>query len=251
MAETALHLEQIGKRTHDGTVILHDVTLTLEAGQMMALMGGNGAGKSTLLDLVCGLTTPTSGRVTIHGHPPRAAIRAGGIGAMVQGGSLLPELTVAETIRTIAALHRVPRPTLDEDLLPLADRRVGALSGGERQRVKWALAILGNPRLLVLDEPTAGMDWHSRLRFWRQVRHHRDLGTTVLYATHYADEVDGTADLVAQLEAGRLVSLATPAQIRAAGTQEVGGAGLFTGLAALARHRLSDQKPARTEGHRS
>lgn len=249
MTETALHLEKVGKRTHDGTVILHDVTLALEAGQMVALMGGNGAGKSTLLDVVCGLTTPTSGRVAVHGHPPRAAIRAGWIGSMVQGGSLLPELTVAETIRTIAALHGVPHPRLDEGLLPLADRRVGALSGGERQHVKWALATVGNPRLLVLDEPTAGMDWHSRLRFWRQVRSHRDRGATVLYATHYADEVDGTADLVAQLEAGRLVSLASPAQIRAAGNQEVGGAGLFTGLSALAGHGTCGREPAGAEGH--
>lgn len=238
MPDVALRLDGAAKRTRTGQVVLDGITLALEAGRMVALMGGNGAGKSTLLDLVCGLTTPTSGRVEVFGRPPREATRRGWVGGMLQGGGLLDDLTVDETIRTIAALHRLPRPRLadlDEGLVPLGGRRVGALSGGERQRVKWALATLATPRLLVLDEPTAGMDWQARHAFWHQVRRHRDRGAAVLYATHYADEVDGTADLVVQLEAGRLVTLATPRQVRDAGNGDVGGAGLFSGLAALSR----------------
>lgn len=238
MPDLALRLDGVGKRTRTGQVVLDGLTLALEPGRMVALMGGNGAGKSTLLDLVSGLTTPTRGRVEVFGRPPREATRSGWVGGMLQGGGLLDDLTVDETIRTIAALHRLPRPRLadlDEGLVPLAGRRVGALSGGERQRVKWALATLASPRLFVLDEPTAGMDWQARHGFWEQVRGHRDRGATVLYATHYADEVDGTADLVVQLERGRLVSCTAPDAVRDAGNGDVGGTGLFSGLAALAR----------------
>lgn len=247
MADVALRLDGVGKRTRTGQVLLDAITLDLPPGRMVALMGGNGAGKSTLLDLVCGLTTVTGGRVEVFGRPPREATRAGWVGGMLQGGGLLPDLTVDETLRTIAALHGLPRPrpaTLDPGLARLSPRRVGTLSGGERQWVKWALATMGAPRLLVLDEPTAGMDWQARHAFWEQVRGHRDRGATVLYATHHADEVDGTADLVVQLEAGRLISLATPAQVRAAGSGEVGGAGLFTGLVALAARSGSLGTPA-------
>lgn len=198
------------RQGRDGVRALEEVSFRVSPGETVALMGDNGAGKSTLLDLVCGLTTPTSGLMEVLGQPPRAAVRDGRVAAMLQTGGLLPDLTVAETVTLVASLFdrpgEVDRALQAAGLARIADRRIAACSGGEQQRVKFALAMLPDAALLVLDEPTAGMDWHARAQFWEHMRALAERGRTLVYATHYADEVLDVADRVLVLSRGRLVA---------------------------------------------
>lgn len=214
-------------RGRDVTAVA-DVSAAIGRGQIVALMGDNGAGKSTLLDLVCGLTTPTEGSVEVLGGTPGEAVRDRRLGAVLQTGGLLPDLTVGETVGIIASLCG-RRPAAEDaiaraGLATLTDRRIGVCSGGERQRVKFALALVSQAELLVLDEPTAGMDWGARADFWDEMRALGAGGATLLYATHYADEVEGIAERVLVLSGGRLVADTTVEAIRKAGA-EAGGTG--------------------------
>ncbi|AQP45143.1 hypothetical protein RPIT_10345 [Tessaracoccus flavus] len=212
MAE-AVTVRAVGKvfhARHSVVEALDDVTFSVARGEIVALMGANGAGKSTLLDLICGLTTPTSGDVRVFGQAPRDAVLAGRLGAMLQMGGLLPDLTVAETVRLIASFY--DRPIDVDEVLrtagveDIAGRRIAVCSGGEQQRVKFALALLPGAPLLVLDEPTAGMDWRARSAFWERMRMLTAEGRTLLYSSHYADEVEAVADRVVVLAEGRLVA---------------------------------------------
>lgn len=193
------------------------VDLTVDRGEIVALLGPNGAGKSTLIDLVLGFTAPTSGTVTVFGTRPRDAIADQRVGAVMQSGGLLPDLTVAATVSMIAATFPDPRP-VDEvlalaDLTGLARRRVGKCSGGEQQRLRFALALLGSPDLLVLDEPTAGMDAASRHRFWQVMADRAAEGTTVVFATHYLEEAQNFARRIVLLDRGVVVADGTPEEL--------------------------------------
>ena len=222
-------------KSFGGQPVLDRIDLALDVGSTVALMGTNGAGKSTLLDLVCGLTHPGQGTVRVLGRRPRSAVRSGKVGAMVQSGGLLPDLTVRETLALFVRLFG-DRVRTDElldrvGLASLAQRRVALCSGGEQHRLRWAMAQASAPRLLVLDEPTAGMDWLARREFWEQVANLVGQGCTVLYSSHYADEVDEVADRVLLLHDGRIVVDASPGQVRALVAGPGEGA-LFDGLAA-------------------
>lgn len=239
MTGMLLECSGVGKRSATGDLILDSIDFAVAPGRTVALMGANGAGKTTLLDIVCGLTAATAGRVRIAGHSPREAVESGSLGGMLQSGGLLPEITVAETVDVVAALFGVSRPgdLIDRvGLRRLADRRVSACSGGEQQWVKWTLAQIPEPKLFVLDEPTAGMDWQARRRFWQEVAEHRERGSAVLYATHYADEVEGVADEIVLLDRGRVAALTTPDQARDAARGE-DAQPLFDGLARLIDER--------------
>lgn len=183
--------------------------LTVERGEIVALLGPNGAGKSTLIDLVLGFTMATTGTVEVFGTTPRAAIDAQRVGAVMQTGGLLPDLTVAMTLRTIAAF---PTPRDIDEVLDLADltalpgRRVGKCSGGEQQRIRFALALLGSPDLLILDEPTAGMDAASRHRFWDTMAARAAEGVTVVFATHYLEEAQNFARRIVMLDRGGTIA---------------------------------------------
>lgn len=189
---------------------LSEVSFAIGRGEIVALMGANGAGKSTLLDLVCGLTEPTSGRLEVLGTSPRRAVLAGEVAAMLQTGGLLPDLTVAETVGLVGSFYgrpvEVDRILGAAGLTQIAGRRIAVCSGGEQQRVKFALALIPDASLLVLDEPTAGMDWQARATFWASMRELTDAGRTLLYATHYADEVQGVASRILVLDGGRLAA---------------------------------------------
>jgi ABC-2 type transport system ATP-binding protein len=190
------------------------IDLTVRRGEIIGLLGPNGAGKSTLVDLVLGLTTPTSGTVEVFGATPAAAIAGQHVGAVMQSGGLLPDLTVATTLRTIAATFPEPRD-IDEvldlaDLTGIARRRVGKCSGGEQQRIRFALALLGSPELLILDEPTAGMDAASRHRFWDTMADRAAEGTTVVFATHYLEEAQNFARRIVMVDGGHVVADGTP-----------------------------------------
>ncbi|MGW3666576.1 ABC transporter ATP-binding protein [Streptomyces sp. NPDC005141] len=202
------------------------LTLELHPGETVALLGPNGAGKSTTLDLLLGLKNADSGTVRVFGTGPREAIVAGRVGAMLQSGGLMDEVTVAELVKLACDLH--PRPYRATDVLAragitqIADRKVDKLSGGQAQRVRFALATAGDSDLIVLDEPTTGMDVSARQAFWATMREQADQGRTVLFATHYLEEADAIADRVLVLHRGRLLADGTAAEIKArAGARRV------------------------------
>lgn len=198
---------------------VEQVNLTVQPGELVALLGPNGAGKSTTLDMVLGLTSPTSGAVSVLGRPPREAVTAGRISAVLQSGGLLRDLTVQETVQMVASLFDDPRP-VDEvltraGLAKLATRRVAKCSGGEQQRLRFALALLPDPDLLVLDEPTAGMDVAARRDFWDTMQADAEAGRTVVFATHYLEEADTFAERIVLMAKGRVVADGSTAEIRA------------------------------------
>lgn len=224
-AVEAVSFHQVTKSYGDVRAV-DDLTLDLRPGETVALLGPNGAGKSSTLDLLLGLRDADSGTVRVFGTSPREAITAGRVGAMLQSGGLMAEVTVRELVRLACDLH--PRPHRADDVLAaagltqLADRKVDKLSGGQEQRVRFALATAGANDLIVLDEPTTGMDVTARQAFWATMREQADRGRTVLFATHYLEEADAIADRVLVLHRGRLLADGTAAEIKAkAGARRV------------------------------
>ncbi|MET0866347.1 MAG: ABC transporter ATP-binding protein [Nakamurella sp.] len=194
------------------------VDLLIAPGEVVAFLGPNGAGKSTTIDMLLGLTRPDSGTVSIFGQRAIEAVQAGRVGAMLQGGGLLPEVTVRELVGTFAALHRRPMPVQRAmelaGITDIAGQKTTKLSGGQAQRVRYALALVPDPDLLVLDEPTVAMDVEVRRSFWASMREYTASGRTVLFATHYLDEADAFADRVVVLASGVIVADGTGAQIK-------------------------------------
>ncbi|MFJ6072503.1 ABC transporter ATP-binding protein [Streptomyces sp. NPDC093065] len=215
---TVVGFDQVTKAYGDVRAV-DGLTLALHPGETVALLGPNGAGKSTTLDLLLGLRRPDGGTVQVFGTEPREAIVAGRVGAMLQSGGLMDEITVAELVRLACALHPKAYPPADvlarAGLTKIADRRVDKLSGGQAQRVRFALATAGDSDLIVLDEPTTGMDVTARQAFWATMREQADQGRTVLFATHYLEEADAIADRVLVLHRGRLLADGTAAEIKA------------------------------------
>lgn len=190
-------------------------------GEVVALLGLNGAGKTTTIDLLLGLIPPTGGSARVFGVEPARAVADGRVASVMQSGGLLPRLTVGETLQLVADLHgrledveTVARRAGIDDILR---RRVVKCSGGQQQRLRFALALLPDPDLLVLDEPTAGMDVTGRRAFWTAIRddQRRRPDRTVLFATHYLAEADDTADRIVLMHAGRVIADDTPAGVKA------------------------------------
>jgi ABC-2 type transport system ATP-binding protein len=194
------------------------LTLDLYQGETVAFLGPNGAGKSTSLDMLLALRKPTSGRIEVFGEGTYSAVKSGRIGAMLQSGGLMNEVTVRELVGLMANAHPRPLP-VDETLkragiADIADRRVDKLSGGQTQRVRFALAIVGECDLIVLDEPTTAMDVESRQMFWANMHTEVAEGHTLLFATHYLEEADQAADRILVINKGRLLADGTPAEIK-------------------------------------
>ncbi|WP_020660896.1 ABC transporter ATP-binding protein [Amycolatopsis benzoatilytica] len=217
-AGAAVRLDGIAKRYGDVQAV-KQVGLTIAPGEVVALLGPNGAGKSTTVDMMLGLTEPDQGVVRVFGRSPADAVRAGMIGAMLQGGTLLDDMTVRETVSLVAKLHRRPMPVKEAlaraGVDDIADRRANKLSGGQKQRVRFAVALVSDPDLLVLDEPTAAMDVGSRREFWKSMYSFTETGRTVLFATHYLEEAEEFADRVVLMRAGEIVADGSVAQVRA------------------------------------
>jgi ABC-2 type transport system ATP-binding protein len=195
------------------------VDLKIGSGEIVAILGPNGAGKTSTIDIILGLSQPNAGEVSVLGMRPRQAIARGLISAVMQTGGLLRDLTVRETVEYTASLFAHSQP-VDEVLrgagiTDVADRRVGKCSGGEQQRLRFALALLSDPELLVLDEPTTGMDVEGRRSFWSAIRKDAEQGRTVLFATHYLEEADAYADRIVLLRHGLIVADGTAAEIKA------------------------------------
>ena len=195
------------------------IDLTIEPGEVVAFLGPNGAGKTTTIDMILGLSHPTAGEVSVLGLRPRQAIARGLVSAVMQTGGLLKDLTVRETVAYTASLFADTRPVdevlADAGITGIADRRVGKCSGGEQQRLRFAMALLSDPALLLLDEPTTGMDVEGRRTFWSAIRADAEKGRTVLFATHYLEEADQYADRIVLISHGRIVADGSGAEIKA------------------------------------
>jgi ABC-2 type transport system ATP-binding protein len=204
-----------------GTVVhaVRGIDVSIDRGETVALLGPNGAGKSTTIDMVLGLLSPDTGTVSLLGGPPREAVAAGSVGAMLQAGALVRDVTVRELVAMMAALH--PRPLEIDEAIELAGlteitrRRTHKLSGGQAQRVRFALALVSDPAVLILDEPTVGMDVEARRNFWVSVRAFAARGKTVIFATHYLEEADAYADRAILMSRGRVVADGATSEIRA------------------------------------
>jgi ABC-2 type transport system ATP-binding protein len=212
----ALH----GLRKSFGDVVAVDgVDLVVSPGEVVALLGPNGAGKTTTIEMLLGLRKADGGTATVFGLAPRDAVRTGRVGAMMQTGGLVGDVTVREVVHLIGAMHAAPltveRALELAGIADLAKRKVKTLSGGQRQRVLFALAVVPDPDLIVLDEPTVAMDVESRRAFWAAMRVLADDGRSVLFATHYLEEADANADRIVLLARGKVVADGPATQIKA------------------------------------
>jgi ABC-2 type transport system ATP-binding protein len=198
---------------------VRSLELELIRGTTVALLGPNGAGKTTTIDMIIGLTKPDAGMVSIFGRTPAEAVRAGMIGAMTQTGQLIDYLSVHELVTMIARIYPTPLE-VDEALtisgaISFADRQTRKLSGGETQRVRFAMALVADAELLVLDEPTVALDVEGRRDFWHAMRAFAARGKTVVFATHYLEEADAYADRIILMSHGRIVADGAPTEIKA------------------------------------
>jgi ABC-2 type transport system ATP-binding protein len=221
-AQTGIRLQGLVKtfKTPHGPVhAVRGVDIAIAPGETVALLGPNGAGKSTTIDMLLGLARPDEGSVSLFGGTPEAAIAAGRVGAMLQTGALLRDLTVRELVSMMAALY--PQPLGVDEVLDLtglaatAGQRTEKLSGGQAQRVRFAVALVSNPDLLVLDEPTVAMDVEGRHAFWATMREFTARGKTIVFATHYLEEADDFADRAVLMARGRVVADGPTTEIKA------------------------------------
>lgn len=215
-----ISLENVSKSFPQITAV-KDLSLAIRAGEVIALLGENGAGKSTTIDMILGYTEPTNGTVTVLGQPAGAIRSSGRIAAVPQSGGLLPDLTVRETVELVAAAQGATREqfaavmgraSIDE----IADRRVSKCSGGEAQRLRFAMALLPDPDILILDEPTTGMDVAARQRFWEAIKADAEAGRTIIFATHYLHEAEDFAQRIVVMKHGEIVADGTLEDIQKA-----------------------------------
>jgi len=213
----AIDLRHLTKRYGNVTAV-NDLSLAIHSGEIVAFLGPNGAGKTTTIDMILGLARPDEGSVEVYGLAPVDAIARGYVSAVMQNGGLLKDFTVYETVRYTASLYANPQPVSEvlerAGISHIADRRVGKCSGGEQQRLRFAMSLLSNPRLLLLDEPTAGMDVEARREFWSAIREDAGRGRTVMFATHYLEEADAYADRIVLVRQGSIVADGTTAAVK-------------------------------------
>jgi ABC-2 type transport system ATP-binding protein len=206
-------------RTYRSVNALHDVSLTVGAGELVGLLGPNGAGKTTLLNLLTGVRRPTSGRVELFGGDPTRAENRRRIGVTPQETGLPATLRVGECVDLVAAHFPDPLPRIGLlerfGLADLARRQTGGLSGGQRRRLAVALAFVGRPSLVFLDEPTTGLDVSARHALWEGIRAFHADGGTVLLTSHYLEEIEALAKRVVVLGEGRVLADDTVDAIRA------------------------------------
>jgi ABC-2 type transport system ATP-binding protein len=205
-------------RRFGAVLAVDNVSLTVGHGETIALLGPNGAGKTTTISMLLGLSQPDSGSIEIFGSAPGSAAAHANVGAMLQDGGMMPGVLVGELLGMVRSLYQAPL-ALDEvveisQLRGLEKRRVDRLSGGQSQRLRLAMALIGDPRLLILDEPTAAMDVETRRGFWHAMEGFTERGRTILFSTHYLEEADVAADRVVMMARGRVVADGTPSAIK-------------------------------------
>ncbi len=207
-------------RAPDGPIrAVRGIDVEIAAGETVALLGPNGAGKSTTIDMLLGLLKPDAGSVSVFGRPPADAVAHGEVGGMLQTGLLIRDLSVRELVAMMASLY--PSPLGVEEALELsgvseiASQRTQKLSGGQTQRVRLAVALVSDPQLLVLDEPTVALDVEGRHAFWTTMRAFAARGKTIVFATHYLEEADAYADRAVLMARGAIVADGPTTEIRA------------------------------------
>jgi ABC-2 type transport system ATP-binding protein len=214
LAELSAAKKKFGK-----TVALDGLDLQVQSGELFAVLGPNGAGKTTAISLLLGLQQPDSGTALLFGKSPNNVETRRQIGVMMQEVSLAPELRVREQIDLVASYYPVPlSPAVAMELTnttSLADRPYGKLSGGQKRQVQFAMAIVGRPKLLFLDEPTVGLDVQARELMWVTLRKLVNAGASIVLTTHYLEEAEALADRVAVLAKGRVVASGTVNDLRA------------------------------------
>jgi ABC-2 type transport system ATP-binding protein len=207
------------RKSYGAVQAVRGIDLTITPGETVALLGPNGAGKSTTIDMMLGLARPDAGTVTLFDRSPAAAVAEGRVGGMLQTGSLIEYLAVRELLDMVASLY--PHPLDIDEVLrttrttEFADQKTTKLSGGQTQRVRFALALISNPDLLVLDEPTAALDVEARRDFWEAMRAVARGGKTVIFATHYLEEADAYADRIVLMARGRVIADGPATEIKA------------------------------------
>jgi ABC-2 type transport system ATP-binding protein len=211
------------KKTYDGKVeAVRGLDLAIEVGECFGLLGPNGAGKTTTIEILEGLLEPTAGEVEIlgkHWGKDSRELREL-LGISLQETRLSEKLSVRETLKLFASFYRYPRPVgnvmKDMELTEKADSWVGRLSGGQKQRLAVATALVGNPKILFLDEPTTGLDPQSRRQLWDIIRDVQSKGGTVLLTTHYMDEAERLCDRIAIIDYGNVIAEGTPKDLMSA-----------------------------------
>ena len=195
-----------------------NLDLTISKGEIIALLGPNGAGKTTLIDMILGLTEPARGTLTVQGISPIKAVQRGDIGAVLQTGGLLKDLTVRQTLEMLATLYPtridIDKVLANADLTELAHRKVGKCSGGQQQRIRFAIATMHDPNILILDEPTTGMDVTARRTFWERMDKLAETGKTIIFATHYLEEAQNFAQRIVLMDNGKIIADGTSEEIR-------------------------------------
>jgi ABC-2 type transport system ATP-binding protein len=218
-SELAVDLDGVVKRFGAVTAV-DGINLRIRPGEVVALLGPNGAGKTTTVDMLLGLSRPSEGSARVYGRPPHDAVALGLVSAVMQTGGLLKDYTVEETVKLTAVLFGRPASTAGVALrragiADIGDRRVGKCSGGQQQRLRFAMALVPEPELLILDEPTTGMDVNGRHEFWSAIRDDARGGRTVIFATHYLEEADAYADRVVFVRRGKIVADGTASEVKA------------------------------------
>jgi ABC-2 type transport system ATP-binding protein len=207
------------RKTYPGTVAVDDVSFTVEEDEIFGILGPNGAGKTTTVECAVGLRTPDSGTIRVMGFDPRvdrAQVHAI-VGAQLQTSALQPKLRVSEILDLYRSFYRDPADVGELlDALGLREKRSAyykSLSGGQKQRLSLALALVGRPKIAILDEMTTGLDPQARRDTWELIEGVRARGVTVVLVTHYMDEAERLCDRVALVDEGRIVALDTPAAL--------------------------------------
>lgn len=220
---SAVSMQGVHKR-YGGVTALDGIDLDVATGEIVALLGPNGAGKSTAFELLLDLVRPTKGRVRVLGEPPGTRVRRR-IGAMLQSAGLPEQVTAAELVRLVGRSYPAPLSVQDvlsrAALASRANRIVARMSGGERQRLLLAMALVGAPELLLLDEPTSAMDVAARRRFWQQAQDSVHAGATILFATHDLSEAADVADRVVVIHHGRVLADTTADELTAHGRDDL------------------------------
>jgi ABC-2 type transport system ATP-binding protein len=216
-ATAAVELQNVTKN-YGKVQALKDVSLTIEPGEVVAFLGPNGAGKSTSIALMLGMRRPSSGNVTLFGENPRLANHRKHIGVMLQESGVPETLKVRELVELFGRFH--DNPMVTQEAIKIAgleaqtNMRLGRLSGGQKQRVYFALAFVGNPDILFLDEPTTGLDVEARRGFWDQINTQIAQGKTIILTTHNLEEADALARRIVVIDHGRIIADGTPDEIK-------------------------------------
>jgi ABC-2 type transport system ATP-binding protein len=213
-----IELSKVAK-SYGSVRAVRGVDLAVAPGETVALLGPNGAGKTTTIDMILGLSRPDSGTVAVFGVSPTEAVKSGWIGGTLQDGSPPDQLRVRELVALVASYY--PHPLSVEEVLrqtgiaDIAERWASKLSGGQAQRVRFAAALVGDPDLLVLDEPTSGIDVEGRREFWQTMRAVAERGKTIVFSTHDLEEADANADRIVLMARGQIVADGPATEIKA------------------------------------